>query len=488
MWPQEEPPTCQAISKSIEWFTARLSKLKKQHNTAKKDEIISEFLQQDYVLPKLGFYKGRVLHFSPAKKPTCAKKSVNDTDTQIQKLKQKMYAVTRNTNKRLKRREKVIDEQKSQIHRQQEAIKTYEKKLKGAESQLSKLRAQLNRVNHRASYWRMRVGEVNHQTSAKKAELRQEMESLKKKFSSLDSDNAEMSETLESILSSKEITTFESGRYTDDVRACVYELLSLNVGVRNIAPVIRCVLNNVAHKSVGRLPSYGLTCQMILESLTIVQAQLGEKLSQTVGYNTLQTDGTTKFGEHYATYDVRTSETEISYTLGLRHVFSGSAQDTLETLKEILDDIDSVQLALGENAVSAKVVAKIKNTMSDRHAAEKLFNQLIHDFRAEILPAVAEGWNQMTYTNCISNVKHLHSLFEQLDFFFVLHFRKIRSPFGCKVHCAACWAVAVNTAKTAYQYCIEFQRYRAFCTRISFVCHSQYSTVYVVCGENRCYM
>ena len=143
MWPQEQPPICQAFSKSIEWLTARLSKLKKQHSTAKKDEIISGFLQQEYVLPKLGFYKGRVLHFSPAKKPTCAKQSVNDTDTQIQKLKQKVYAVTQNTNKRLKRREKVIDEQKSQIHRQQEAIKTYEKKLKGAESQLSKLRAQL---------------------------------------------------------------------------------------------------------------------------------------------------------------------------------------------------------------------------------------------------------------------------------------------------------------------------------------------------------
>ena len=42
----------------------------------------------------------------------------------------------------------------------------------------------------------MRVGEVNYQTSAKKAELRQEMESLKKKISSLDSDNAEMSEHL----------------------------------------------------------------------------------------------------------------------------------------------------------------------------------------------------------------------------------------------------------------------------------------------------
>ena len=33
--------------------------------------------------------------------------------------------------------------------------------------------------------------------------------------------------------------------------------------------------------------------------------------------------------------------------------------------------------------MSGKVVAKIKNTLSDRHAAEKLFNQLLHDFRAE---------------------------------------------------------------------------------------------------------
>ena len=41
-------------------------------------------------------------------------------------------------------------------------------------------------------------------------------------------------------------------------------------------------------------------------------------------------------------------------------------------------------------------MAKIKNTMSDRHAAEKIYNELLHDFRAEVLPAVAEDWNEMT--------------------------------------------------------------------------------------------
>ena len=51
---------------------------------------------------------------------------------------------------------------------------------------------------------------------------------------------------------------------------------------------------------------------MIPESLTIVQAQLslGDNLSE-CGFSTLQTDGTTKFGEYYATYDVRVPKSDI---------------------------------------------------------------------------------------------------------------------------------------------------------------------------------
>lgn len=56
----------------------------------------------------------------------------------------------------------------------------------------------------------------------------------------------------------------------------------------------------------------------------------------------------------------------------LRHVFSGSADDTLQTLKEILEDIDSVQEQIGEKPSSNKILMKIKNTMSDRYAAESI--------------------------------------------------------------------------------------------------------------------
>ena len=70
---------------------------------------------------------------------------------------------------------------------------------------------------------------------------------------------------------------------------------------------------------------------MMVESLTVAQAQLGEELTrEECNYHTLQTDGTTKYGDHFATYDIATNET--IYHLGLRQIFSGSAQKYIGNL------------------------------------------------------------------------------------------------------------------------------------------------------------
>ena len=49
-------------------------------------------------------------------------------------------------------------------------------------------------------------------------------------------------DTVNEITSSTDIVTCEHGKYTDDVRTCCYELLSLNVGTWNAIPVIKAVL------------------------------------------------------------------------------------------------------------------------------------------------------------------------------------------------------------------------------------------------------
>ena len=218
---------------------------------------------------------------------------------------------------------------------------------------------------------------------------------LHEEISQLEQKNLDLQDIVEELISTEDIITYQQGKYTDDVRACCYELLSLNVEVQNVKAVIITVLKNITHKSVERLPCRTTLCDMMVESLTVAQAQLSEELTrEESNYHTLQTDGTTKYGEHFVTYDLATNE--ATYHLGLRQIFSGSAQNNLETLTEILDDLNVVSKELGGSTVSEKILLKIKNTMLDRHSAEKLFSQLLQEYRGTILPDIVSEWDKMS--------------------------------------------------------------------------------------------
>ena len=49
---------------------------------------------------------------------------------------------------------------------------------------------------------------------------------------------------------------------------------------------------------------------------------------------TLHSDGITKFGQHYGSFQISAEGTV--YTLGLSEMLTGSAEKTLDTLKQIL--------------------------------------------------------------------------------------------------------------------------------------------------------
>ena len=53
----------------------------------------------------------------------------------------------------------------------------------------------------------------------------------------------------------KSLATFVDGKYTDNVRICVMELLSRNVGIRQVEPVIRAVMK-MCKENCDRLPQH----------------------------------------------------------------------------------------------------------------------------------------------------------------------------------------------------------------------------------------
>jgi len=112
---------------------------------------------------------------------------------------------------------------------------------------------------------------------------------------------------------------------------------------------------------------------------------------------------------------IRYNSTEQdTYTLGIQETESGSAQTTLDTLEEILDDLTST--AAARKGETGKIIlSKIKSTMSDRAATEKAFSDSLSQYHSEILPTVLQGWEEL------SNEEH-QSMSRMHNFYCGMHF------------------------------------------------------------------
>ena len=118
-------------------------------------------------------------------------------------------------------------------------------------------------------------------------------------------------EQLTCLLEDDTISTFEDGKYVDEVREVIMELLAMNVSMSKVNEVIRTVLKKLTGKSLSRLPSKAVHSRLLVEAKHLADVQLGRAMledadpSQVVG-NTLHGDGTTKYHRHYQDFEVTT--------------------------------------------------------------------------------------------------------------------------------------------------------------------------------------
>ena len=65
-------------------------------------------------------------------------------------------------------------------------------------------------------------------------------------------------------------------------------------------------------------------------------------------------------------------------------------------LQDILQELSEGAEKTGMSNAADTIVANIKNTMSDRAAAQKSFNALLATYRSDILPSVVNNWNSLS--------------------------------------------------------------------------------------------
>lgn len=110
-------------------------------------------------------------------------------------------------------------------------------------------------------------------------DLEEELAKLKSKNLELLEANAILNDEL-TTLKSRKLVTYVDGKYTDRMRLCVLDILSHNVGINQVEPVIRAVLR-LAEMECDQLPKYTAIREMLLESRSLSQIQLAHILNTT---------------------------------------------------------------------------------------------------------------------------------------------------------------------------------------------------------------
>jgi hypothetical protein len=108
------------------------------------------------------------------------------------------------------------------------------------------------------------------------------------------------------IKDSKKLNFYDEGKYSDDLRICIMELLTYNIGILKIEPVLQSVFK-LLNVECGKLPQRTTINEILIESRSLAHTQIAEALT-TTSNNTLHSDGTTKFGHKYQSYQVSTKD------------------------------------------------------------------------------------------------------------------------------------------------------------------------------------
>ena len=216
-------------------------------------------------------------------------------------------------NKRIKCRDVKIAESQSQVKplecdmkSQAKTSNKLEGKLKTAHSSSYSLHQKLCNSNERIEATSSTNKELNAkldslecQFSSKFDELQQKIEALSIEIKVAHQERDKLADRLDEIKSGIVLCTKSGQKCIDGVRQCCVELLSMNVATKQIEPVIRSVLKNIASFEVDALPLSSTLSGILAEMKCTAYQQISDEHSQHDNL-TLHgaSDGTSKFGEH----------------------------------------------------------------------------------------------------------------------------------------------------------------------------------------------
>ena len=232
------------------------------------------------------------------------------------------------------------------------------------------------------------------------------VDELNEQIMYLQNEKLQLEERMQDFVANK-VNFFHNGKYDDNICTVYQDLLCMGLSTHNVEKVVEIVLRDLLGIEVTQLTKPTFANYMLLEARYVAQIHVADKLTKAVENSTLYSDGTSKKGHSYATFDYQKPGGTIIVT-GLRCVGGGDAQTQLDMFKEILSEISESSGTTNSSFIS-KTFFTIKKLMSDCCATQKKFNNLFQEYRSSGIPDVTDKWNTLTDVEQknLNSVNHL---------------------------------------------------------------------------------
>lgn len=229
----------------------------------------------------------------------------NEQSEKLNEIQEKLASYTpRNVNKRQKRAHSKINDLKSRISELEVEKCSISIELSGVKEKCEQAKSEVEQLKQQKIGLQKKVSHIKKQKSTQANEidlLKEHNAAIESCAKELKEENKEL-EQLTCLLEDETISTFEDGKYVDEVREVIMDLLAMNVSMSKVNEVIRTVLKKLTWKRLSKLPSKAVHSRLFVEAKHLADVQLGRAMleeadpSQVVG-NTLHRDGTTTFNE-----------------------------------------------------------------------------------------------------------------------------------------------------------------------------------------------
>ena len=327
------------------------------------------------------------------KKNKLLNKKLKYRDKQLANAKIKLSTIQEDS-KSLLGDKKKLQKEKNNLRKETESLSL---KLASTNSKHGNLKRVKNRLMKRVSDIHDRL-DLSDEKDIN--DLEKQCEALTAEVSQLRSENKDL-EQLVAVLEDDGVVTFADGRFTDEIREVIMNLVALGVSINKVNDVIHVVMRTLANKKVDqiRLPSDGTKKQIMEEARILAQIQVAEEMlteGDGVMGNVLHGDGTTKYHRKYQNFQVTTKDNK-TLSFGLGEMACGDAASTLQEFTSMVDEITaSIAKESDKEITFAKLMESINSTMSDQGPINPIFNAQLKVMRENLLPTAIENWDTLT--------------------------------------------------------------------------------------------